>query len=93
MAMVDFERGDVAERERLMRRVREACLTRLARSMQHDSTVGSLTSCGSGQTGWGEGTAVHLSKQPMEKLEISVLLKRFMTLRALRSQTKRRRQC
>jgi hypothetical protein len=43
-AMVDFEIGVGAERVRGMRRMREGCLTRLARSMQHDSTVGSLGS-------------------------------------------------
>jgi hypothetical protein len=46
MAKVDREIGVGAERERVMRRVREGCLTRFARSMQHDSIVGSLGSWG-----------------------------------------------
>ena len=44
MAMVDFEIGAGDERERVMSRAREGCLTRFARSMQHDSIVESLGS-------------------------------------------------
>jgi hypothetical protein len=44
MARVDREIGVGAGRERVMRRMREGCLTRFARSMQHDSIEGSLGS-------------------------------------------------
>ena len=44
IAMVDFEIEVGLERERVIMRVSEACLARFARSMQHDSLVGSLGS-------------------------------------------------
>lgn len=44
IAIVDFDTVVGADRERVMSRVREGCLTRLASSMQHGSIVGSVES-------------------------------------------------